>query len=101
MNKMLRAAAAGPGGSRLPKTFRPNDSKKQSGTPAQRSIFCNKGMFICTLPRISPWSGFTKAVAALQGRAALLRGLGGAAAPPYQLSFGRCRLNSRDGYIIS
>jgi hypothetical protein len=58
-------------------------------------------MFIRTLPHISPWSGFTKAVALLQGRAALLRGLGGAAAPPYQFSFGRSRLNSRDGYVIS
>jgi hypothetical protein len=45
MNKMLRGAA-GPGGGDRPTTFRASVSKKQSGTPAQRSIFCNKGMFI-------------------------------------------------------
>jgi hypothetical protein len=45
MKRMLRAAT-GPGGSDRPKTDRANVNKKQSGTPAQRSIFCNKGMFI-------------------------------------------------------
>jgi len=47
--KRMRRTMGGPGGSGRVKTLRHNVRKKQSGTPTQRSIFCNKGMFIALI----------------------------------------------------
>jgi hypothetical protein len=64
----MRRAVTGPGGGDRPKTGRANVSKKQSGTPAQRSIFCNKGMFICNAAAHITFGGEQNKGAARKGK---------------------------------